>query len=122
MNGPFLTSFLALSLLSTPLYAADMTAADVSTANSSSQNKGTLDDSNSDDLSPPAPATIDNNISIIENSETLAQSPAQNPVQRKTSLTELSLLNNLSFLLLISSVSRCMRDGKATSNLISISL
>ena len=92
MNGPFLTSFLALSLLSTPLYAADMTAADVSTANSSSQNKGTLDDSNSDDLSPPAPATIDNNISIIENSETLAQSPAQNPVQRKTSLTELTQL------------------------------
>ena len=87
MNGPFLTSFLALSLLSTPLYAADMTAADVSTANSSSQNKGTLDDSNSDDLSTPAPATIDNNISIIENSETLAQSPAQNPVQRKTSVS-----------------------------------
>lgn len=96
MNGPFLTSFLALSLLSTPLYAADMTAADVSTANSSSQNKGTLDDSNSDDLSPPAPTTTDNNVNIIESSEAPDPIPDpvpdQGPAQSKTSLTELTQL------------------------------
>ena len=91
MNGPFLTSFLALSLLSTPLYAADTTAADIGTAtSSSSQDKGTPDDANSDDLSPPAPATIDNSISITENSEPSVPAPTKH--KSKTSLTELTQL------------------------------
>ncbi len=90
MNGPFLTSFLALSLLSTPLYATDTTATNISTANRSSQDKGTLDDSNSDDLSPPAPVAIDNSISITKNSEPSV--PAPNKRKSKTSLTELTQL------------------------------